>query len=124
MHKPKYSKEMVDEVIKAKQLLRELTDIVQDLVDEMVHGNATDQLDNQTQQYDHANPAPFGSPIGVTARIRYKDSGDETDKYFSFEVLDEETMMTPSGIPAKDIFLCCSPKEFMGGFPTEFFELV
>lgn len=122
--KPKYSKEFVQDLIHAKQLVAEGFEVLQKLVSEIINENADHQLNNQKELYSSSNEVPYGSPVGVTARIRYKDSGDEADKYFSFEKLDEETKLTPSGISAKDIFLCCTPNEFMAGFPTEFFELV
>lgn len=124
MTKPKYSREFVDDLIKVKQLSLELVEITQTLVNEVVHGNAENEFQKQEELYSDSNPTPFGSAVGVTARIRWKDSGDEADKYFSFEKVDEETLVTPSGIPASDIFMSCSPKEFIAGFPLEPFELV
>jgi hypothetical protein len=124
MTKPKYAREFVDDLIKVKQLALELIDLTQKLVDEVVHGNAENELQKQEELYSADNPSPFGSAVGVKARIRWKESKDEGDAYFSFEKVDEETMHTPSGIFASEIFMVCTPKEFMSGFPLEPFELV
>ena len=123
MSAPKYSRVFVDEMIKAKQLIHDLVPLLDGLVAEVVHGNAENEA-HQEQLYSFSNPAPYGSAVGVTARIRWKESKDEKEVYFSFEEIDPETKFTPSGVRAEKIFLCCTLKEFILGFPTEPFELV
>jgi hypothetical protein len=123
MTSPKYSRVFVDEIIKAKQLVHDLVPLLDNLVAEVVHGNADHEI-HQEQLYSESNPAPYGSAVGVTSRIRWKESKDEQDAYFSFEEVNMETRKTASGVAFEDIFLCCTLKEFILGFPTEPFELV
>lgn len=123
MTPPKYSRGFVNDLIKAKQLAHDLVPLLNDLVTKVISENAENEV-HQEALYSASNPAPEGAAVGVTATIRWKDSQDEKQVYFSFEEIDPVTHKTPSGVADDSIFFCCTLKEFILGFPTEPFELV
>ena len=119
----KQSLRFLMDLIKAKELVNDLVPLLDELVANSIDENQY-RAGQEDKLYSESNPSPYGVAVGVNARIRWKESSDEKDVYFSFEEVNPETKKTASGVLSEDIFLCCTLKEFILGFPTEPFELV
>jgi len=105
----KFSSEFVERLFEAKRNL-------DNVLDEM--------LKEGFKKVDDKDIPEIPPVTGITATIRWKDSGDEAIKYFSFELVDPLTLLTPSGVHAEQIFMVCTIDEFRAGFPLEPFEIV
>lgn len=55
-------------------------------------------------------------PIGVRATIRWSDTGEELEVYFSFGEYDEETDCDTFGVPDSEIFFYCTDEEEVQSF--------